>query len=136
MSLQQVRANFSRYLESNHSDVSMVAPDAVYTNMATGEETRGVDAIREMLRHIYNVAFDAHAETITTIVTEDHALLEGYFVGRQIGEFAGIPATNRDVRVPLAVIYDLENAMIKRARIYMQVPVMIAQLTGQPAGAA
>jgi hypothetical protein len=32
--------------------------------------------------------------------------VKGDFVGKHIGEFAGIPATGKDVRVPLCVVYD------------------------------
>jgi transcriptional regulator with XRE-family HTH domain len=40
------------------------------------------------------------------------------FVGRHTGEFAGIPATGREVRVPYSVHYDLNNGDISALRIY------------------
>ena len=49
-------------------------------------------------------------------------------MGTHIGEFAGIPATGRRVRVPLCVIYDLEADRIKRARVYLEMPVLMRQL--------
>jgi steroid delta-isomerase-like uncharacterized protein len=128
MSLERARANFQRYIDSAHEDLSMMAGDVVFTNMATGDRHEGVEGVRQMLQYIYHVAFDAHAETRTIVVTEDHALLEGDFVGRHIADFAGIPATNRDVRVPLCVVYDLEDGMIKRGRVYFEVPALMQQL--------
>ncbi len=83
-----------------------------------------------MLTYFYHQAFDAHAEMGLTIYTDDHAVLEGYFVGRHTGEFAGIPATNRSVRVPLCVVYDLADGRITRGRVYFEMPVLVAQLTG------
>ncbi|HZI54628.1 MAG TPA: ester cyclase [Chitinophagaceae bacterium] len=127
VSLQETRENFKAYFESH--DVQYVAEDAVFINMGTGEETRGREAIGAMLHYIYHVAFDARAETISYLVTEDRAMLEGYFVGRHIGEFAGIPATNKEVRVPLCVTYQLENGLIKSGRVYMLGDVMMRQLT-------
>ena len=127
VSLQETQKNFKAYFESH--DVQYVTEDAVFVNMGTGEETRGREAIGAMLHYIYHVAFDAHAETISYIVTEDRAMLEGYFVGRHIGEFAGIPATNKPVRVPLCVTYVLENGFIKSGRVYMLGDVMMRQLT-------
>jgi len=59
------------------------------------------------------------------------------FVGKHIGEFAGIPATGRSVRVPLCVVYDLESGRITRARVYLELPVLMRQLgqvPGAPAG--
>ena len=54
--------------------------------------------------------------------------MEADIVGRHIGEFAGVPATNRQVRVPVCVVYDLERDMIKRARVYLEIPVLMKQL--------
>ena len=52
----------------------------------------------------------------------------GDLVGKHIGEFAGIPATNKLVRVPLCVVYDLERDKIKRGRVYFEMPVLFQQL--------
>ena len=49
-------------------------------------------------------------------------------VGKHVGEFAGIPATGKDVRIPLCVNYDLEDGKIKRARVYFEMPVLLQQL--------
>ena len=136
MSLERARSNFQRYIDSAHEDLSMMARDVVFTNMATGDRHEGVEGVRQMLQYIYHAAFDAHAETRTVVVTEDHALLEGDFVGRHIGDFAGIPATNKDVRVPLCVVYDLEDAMIKRGRVYFEVPALMQQLGAGTVAAA
>ena len=88
-----------------------------------------------MLDYIYHQAFDATAEFRSRICGEDQAVVEGDFVGTHIGEFAGIPATGRQVRVPLCVVYDLESGEIKRARVYFELPVLMRQL-GQEAPAA
>lgn len=62
------------------------------------------------------------------IFSENNAVWEGNFVGKHIGEFAGIPATNMDVNVPLCVVYDVEQDQIKQARIYFEIPVLLKQL--------
>jgi predicted ester cyclase len=82
-----------------------------------------------MLNHVYHEAFDATAETRSRIYAETQAVLEADLVGTHIGTFAGIPATGRKVRVPLCVVYDLENGKISRGRVYMQVPVLLRQLS-------
>jgi steroid delta-isomerase-like uncharacterized protein len=129
MTVERTREVMNRYLDSQHGDLSMMAEDVVFTNMATGEEHRGVEGVRRMLDHVYHEAFDATAETRNRIYAEDRAVLEGEFVGTHIGTFAGIPATRRKVRVPLCVVYDLDNGKISRGRVYMQVPVLLRQLT-------
>ncbi len=128
MTVERTREVMTKYLDSQHSDLSMMAQDVVFTNMATGEEHRGVEGVRRMLDHVYHEAFDAKAETRNRIYAEDRAVLEGEFVGTHIGTFAGIPATGRKVRVPLCVVYDLADGKISRGRVYMQVPVLLRQL--------
>ena len=128
MSLEGTRAAMTRYIDSGHTDLSMMADDVVFTTMATGEEYHGPEAVAGMLRHVYHEAFDAHLETRNTIVTDGKAVLEGDFIGRHIGEFAGVPATHRDVRVPLCVVYDLERDRIRRGRVYFEIPALLKQL--------
>ena len=64
-----------------------------------------------------------------TVITEKNALLEATFVGKHIGEFAGIAATGKQVNVPLCVTYDLnEDGLIQHGRIYMLTDVMMQQV--------
>ncbi len=122
MSLESTRAAMLAYLQ--HDDFSKVAEDAVYTEMATGEEYRGREAIARMITHLYEEAFTATARMRSLIVTEDHAVLEADFVGTQHGAFHGIPARAEEVRVPLCVVYDLADDQIVRARIYFETDVL------------
>ncbi|MEZ4660134.1 MAG: ester cyclase [Caldilineaceae bacterium] len=117
-----------RYFESEHMDASTLADDVVFTVMATGQENHGPAGVAQMLAYFYKIAFDAKAETKTTIFVDQHAVIEADFVGKHIGEFAGIPATGKTVRVPFCVIYDLENGKIKRGRVYFEMPVLMQQL--------
>ena len=128
MSVESTREIMTKYFNSGHSDVSMMADDVVFTVMATGQEHQSPEGILQMLNYFYHVAFDATAETKNTIFANGKAVVEGDFVGRHIGEFAGIPATNKEVRVPICIIYDLENDLIKRGRIYFEMPVLFQQL--------
>jgi hypothetical protein len=111
----------------NH-DPSYVAEDAVFTMMPTGEEISGRDAIARHLHHFYSEAFDAKAERVSAIFGENSGLLEAVVVGTHTGEFAGIAATGREIRVPLSVVYELENDQIKKARIYLMVNVLVQQI--------
>lgn len=110
-------------------DVQYVAEDAVYISMNTGERTVGREAVGQMLHYIYHVAFDAKAEIRNTIVTENKAVLEMDFIGKHIAEFAGIQPTGKQVKVPITIAYDLENGLIKEARVYILMDIMMKQLT-------
>jgi predicted ester cyclase len=113
----------------NTHDVQYVAEDAVFTSMNTGEETRGREAVGQMLHYFYHVAFDARAEITNKVITEKKAVLEFNFVGKHIGEFAGMQPTNKEVNVPTCVSYDLENGLIKKGRVYMLFDVLMKQLS-------
>lgn len=129
MSADSTREVVMRYIESGHTDLGMMTDDVVFTNMATGDEHRGPDGVKAMLDFVYHVAFDARAEGRNMVFADQQAVLEADFVGTHIGEFAGMPATGKHVRVPLCVVYDLEGDRIKRGRVYMEMPVMMKQLS-------
>jgi steroid delta-isomerase-like uncharacterized protein len=135
MPIDRTREVMSRYWDSDHRDVSMMAEDVVFTHMATGDEHRGPEGVLRMLDYMYRQAFDATADIRTRLCGEGQAVLEADFVGRHIGEFAGIPPTGRSVRVPLCVVYDLEGDRVKRARVYLEMPVLLRQLGAVPAAA-
>lgn len=109
-------------------DEGYLAPDAVFTDMSTGQEWSGREAIAGMLHWFYQVAFQADFESDTMLVDDQHGVLEGLVVGRHIGEFAGVPATGRDFRVPICVAYDFADGQITRGRIYFAVPAFLAQV--------
>ena len=127
MSLEATRQVVTAYVQ-DHGNPSYLAEDAVFTDMGTGEEYRGRDAIAQSLEYFYHQAFEAHPEVRSTVIDDGRAVAEGEFVGRHIGDFAGIPATGREVRVPICVAYDLEGDKITRARIYLLGNVLMQQL--------
>ena len=115
----------------NH-DARHVAEDAVFTMMPSGETIRGREAIAKHLEGFYHGALDAKAEVVNSVFAENKGVLEALVVGKHTGTFAGIAATGRDVRVPISVVYDLENGLIKKARIYLMVNVLLEQIRGVP----
>jgi steroid delta-isomerase-like uncharacterized protein len=125
-SLTRTQQNMLDYFDTH--DVKYVAEDAVFRHMGTGETYRGRAEIGAMLHYIYHVAFDAKAEMVSYAITEDKAVVEWTFNGRHIGEFAGIQPTQKEVSVPIAITYDLKDGLIREARVYMQVNVMMQQL--------
>jgi steroid delta-isomerase-like uncharacterized protein len=128
MSVENTRKVIRKYWDSDHADVSMMADDVVFTVMASGQKAHGPQGVLGLLNYFYHVAFDATAENTIEIIEDGKAVWEGDFVGKHIGEFAGIPATNKHVRVPLCVVYELEDAQIKQARVYFEMPVLLQQL--------
>jgi len=132
MSIDETRAVMEQYIAAEHGDVRWMADDVVFRVMATGQEHRTPAGVLGMLQYFYHVAFEATAETHKFVVGPGSAVLEADFVGRHIGEFAGVPATDREVRVPLCVCYDLRDGKIVEGRVYFEIPAFLAQV-GAPA---
>ena len=126
-SIESTRNTLKSYWSSH--DAKYVAEDAVFIMLPTGEEMHGRQTIDEHLKAFYHGSLTADAQVVSSIFSENKGLLEAMVVGKHTGDFAGIPATGRDVRVPLAVAYDMENGLIKRARIYLMVNVLIGQIS-------
>lgn len=118
----------TRFLESKHADLDLLADGVVFVNMATGDKYEGRDAASGMLHYMYHLAFDADAEIRRVLADGNVAVVEADFVGKHIGEFIGIPPTDKHVRVPLCVVYDVADGRIRQARIYFEVPALMAQL--------
>ena len=124
--LSRTQENMLDYFATH--DVKYIADDAVFRNLSTGETYRGKAEVGAMLHFTYHVAFDARVETTNYVITEDKAVVEGFFKGKHIGEIAGIKPTQKEVNVPLTVSYDLKNGLIQQARIYMLIDIMRQQL--------
>ncbi|MEJ2211846.1 MAG: ester cyclase [Anaerolineae bacterium] len=128
MSEEKTRAILTRYWESKHADLDVLADNATATLMASGETARGPEAVQDLLDNLYYVAFEADPRPRNTLYADGHAVWEGHLVGRHTGEFAGLPATGKDVCVPLCVVYDLADGHIERTRIYLEMDVLRRQL--------
>jgi steroid delta-isomerase-like uncharacterized protein len=131
MSLIETSNTVSQFM--NEIDLSLVAEDAVYTMMADDQEIRGREAIQQMIQYFYTVAFEGAHETSGMIFADGYATVEGFLVGRHIGEFAGIPATGKEVRVPICHIFKVADGQIQRAHIYFQMVTLMQQLGALPA---
>ncbi len=78
------------------------------------------------------MAFEASPELKNMIVSEGQAVGEFDFVGKHVGEFGGMAATGREVRVPYCMVYELEGEKIGALRGYMPMDVLMRQLGGSP----
>lgn len=61
MSIETTTNIINKYVDSVHTDFSMMAEDVVFTNMATGEKYTGINEVSQMLNYVYQIAFDARA---------------------------------------------------------------------------
>jgi predicted ester cyclase len=57
--------------------------------------------------------------------------LEAVFVAKHVSEFAGIPPTGADVRLPYAVLYDVADSRITALRAYFPIAALVEDLREQ-----
>jgi predicted ester cyclase len=103
--------------------------DVVATFEGTDQRADGRQAAAQLIRYVHEGAFDARMELKNLLTDEGKAAIEADFAGTHTGEFAGIPATSRAVRVPYSVIYDLRGDRISALRIYFPMSLLMQQLT-------
>jgi predicted ester cyclase len=102
--------------------------DVTFTMTETGEVTRGRAGVVGLIDYLHQQAFTATPVVTSVIVDAAQAALEAEFVGTHSGEFAGIAASGREVRVPYAVGYDLAGSAITALRIYLPMEELVRQL--------
>ena len=103
--------------------------DVVATFEGTDQRADGREAAGQLIRYIHQDAFDARMELKNLLTDQGKAAIEADFTGTHTGEFAGIPATGRKVRVPYSVLYDLRGDRISALRIYFPMSQLMQQLT-------
>ena len=104
------------------------ADDVVVTLVGSDQGAEGPDAAEAWIDYLHQEAFEARPELKNMFVADANATAEADFVGTHIGEFGGMAATGKEVRVPYSVVYDVEGEKIKAVRIYMPMDVMMEQL--------
>ena len=127
MSIEGSRAVLEKYFEGGHDTGQVMADDVIFTLMGTGEESKGWEAIQQMLVNLYSVAFEAIAEITNIIYGDSGASAEFDFIGVHTGDFAGVPATGISVKVPMCVNYDIAEGKIQHAHVYFETPVLLKQ---------
>ena len=79
---------------------------------------------------MHEVAFDATAgDRHRSCCDASGAAVEAVFVGTHTGEFAGIPASGNNVRVPYSVFYDVAGGKITALRLYMSLDEVVRQIS-------
>ena len=108
------------------------ADDVVVALVGSDQGAESPDYAEAWINYLHQQAFEARPELKNMFVADGNATAEADFVGKHIGEFGGMAATGREVRVPYSVVYDVEGEKIKALRIYMPMDVLMEQL-GAPA---
>jgi predicted ester cyclase len=97
----------------------LMAEDAAFQDWTQPVPIRGRVAIEAMFHQYYGEAFSgASAEYRNWVANDDCVVLEFTFRGVSTGSLRGRPPTGKSVEVPMCVIYDVRDGVIRGARLY------------------
>jgi steroid delta-isomerase-like uncharacterized protein len=132
MTLEETQAVMDAYVAAlvGREDIApYFSDDAFFELVDVGQRVEGRDEVVAAIAELHEQTFDAHPEVTNLVVGEGMAAIEAVFVGTQMEEFAGIPASGQQVAVPYAVFYDLADGKITALRIHGFVTGLVAALT-------
>jgi steroid delta-isomerase-like uncharacterized protein len=106
-----------------------LAETVVVQDQAQARAYSGRAAAEGLLRAFYADGFsDSRMDVRCIIADESTAVLEFTFQGRHTGLFVGIPPTGREVTLPMAIICEIFEGRICRARLYYDTGTLLRQL--------
>ena len=141
MSTESTRQALDAYLNAltSFGDFGRhMTDDVTVAFMGTDRMVTGRAAAEQLITFVHAHAFKTAVQIKGVACGDGHAMLEAEFVGTHIGEFEGVPASNRHVRVPYAAAYDIEGDRIRTLRLYFPLEQLMRQIRGveEPATAA
>jgi ketosteroid isomerase-like protein len=133
MTTEQTRDTMKRYTDAllAFGDYGRYLSDDVTMKfMGTDREVKGYEAVRQAIDFFHQTAFTSAIELKSLLCGDGEAILEAEFIGIHIGEFEGVAATLRPVRLPYSVAYTLAGGRITALRLYFPFELLMRQLAG------
>lgn len=114
--------------ETRDSNVMLdyLSDELVYMNPVIGKtDKKGIQGFHAML---FSAFPDIHYQLDRLIVHGETAVIECTVTGTQKGDFAGLPPSEKEIKLPLAFIIDFENGRAKIWNSYFDSGTMMRQL--------
>lgn len=119
---------YGQALQTSGDYARFLAEDVTITLMETNQEISGREAAHHFIHFFHQQAFNTAIEVRQIVFGETNAMAELVFVGTHIGEFEGIPPTNKQVRLPYVATYDIADEKIKALRLYFPMFLLLQSL--------
>jgi predicted ester cyclase len=131
LSVEKTKQTMHAYLKAlpDRTDFSsFFTADVRWVTMESGEEIRGRNAVGEFIGSMHTLVHDAHPVLNKLVIGEGTAAREFDFVGTNTGEFEGVAATGKKLRVPYVVFYGVDEGGITELRADLPVRKILAVL--------
>ena len=103
--------------------------DIVLCDQAQSRSFAGQAAVEAVWRAMFADSFaEVRIEISTLVADETAAALEFTFRGRHRRRFMGIPPTDREVAIPMALFCLIEAGQLRRASLYYDAGTLLRQL--------
>lgn len=99
-----------------------------YEVIPFGSDHDGPDAVRELLGDLMTSFPDFAVETRHLHHADSAVIVEGVMTGTQRSAWAGIPTTNRAMRLPFVGVFDFEEDRLVCERVYFDTGTLQRQL--------
>ncbi len=119
--LAETRRNIAGLLET-------LCDDPIYKIMATSATFKGRDRVAQFYAELFEGVPDATFELVNAFVGEEGVVEESILRGTHHGALFGIPATGREIALPLTIVFPILNRRIKGERLYFDLATLARQL--------
>jgi steroid delta-isomerase-like uncharacterized protein len=119
-------------LENQHDLEGVLATfgeNARYDDEAWGEHYEGPQGVREFYEQLMKALPDLQIAVQRRHVTDDAILVEVIIRGTHLGEWRGLPATGRNIAIPLCGVYTFDqNDRLAGEKIYYDRASVLRQM--------
>ena len=102
--------------------------DPIYKVMATSQTFKGKDEVGDFYRGLFEAMPDANFELVNAFVGEEGVVEESILRGIHRGTLFGIPATGREIALPMTIVFPIMNSQILGERLYFDAATLARQL--------
>lgn len=123
-------------MNENRDDLYDELLDPGYVNHDVPAPRPGGEGFKIVIQMSKAAFVDFHVTLAAELAEGDRVATRGYFTGTHQGEFMGVPATAKAIKVPLIDIWRIENGKARENWVQMDTVGLMQQLGVAPAPAA
>jgi steroid delta-isomerase-like uncharacterized protein len=98
-----------------------------------GHPSDGEEAVRELLHGFMHGIADSHLEITRLRHMDDGVLVEGVITGTHDGDWVGVPATGRRIKVPVVGIFEFDADRLLCEKVHLNMGRVLKQMGVLPA---
>ena len=102
--------------------------DPIYKVMATNATYKGKVEVAQFYTGLFEGVPDAVFDLVNVFVGEEGVVEESILKGSHLGILFGIPATGREVALPMTIVFPMLNGEILGERLYFDAATLARQL--------